>query len=48
MTDENHDPQQEEADARRRLGEAQADAEETLDQAEELADEPDPGSEKNE
>jgi hypothetical protein len=48
MRDENHDPEQEEADARQRLGEAQADAEETLEQAEELGDEPDSGSEKTE
>jgi hypothetical protein len=48
MTDENNDPQQEEADARRRLGEAQADAEETLEHAEDLSNESDSGSEKKE
>jgi hypothetical protein len=46
MTDENNDPQQEEADARRRFGEAQAGAEETLEHAEDLSDESDSGSEK--
>jgi hypothetical protein len=47
MTEDERDPQQEEAEARERLGDAQAEAEETLEQAEELADEPDSGSKKD-
>jgi hypothetical protein len=45
MSEDDRDPQRDEAEARQRLGDAQAEAEETLDQAEELADEPDSGSE---
>jgi hypothetical protein len=45
VTEDERDPQQEEAEARLRLGDAQVEAEETLEQAEQLADEPDPGSE---
>jgi hypothetical protein len=40
------DPEHEEAEARQRLGDAQAEAQETLEAAEELADESDSGSEK--
>ena len=39
MTDDDNDAQQEEAEARERLGEAQADAQETLEEAEQLHEE---------